>query len=84
MCKDKAVKVIVGTVTRMPTIMLTTLEIQIRLDSGRLMEFEVESTKCNVYVNEYIQISHYFAQYQGDLPLVKEIYSITRRRKVFP
>ncbi len=84
MPRGQATDVVVGRVTRLPARMLNTLEIQIQLDSGRLMELEVPSRQCRVHINERIEISYSLSQHLGDYPLVQEIYSITHQRKVFP
>jgi len=84
MFRNQGTNVVIGTVTRLPARMLSTLEIQIRLDSGRLMELKVPRRQCKVRVNERIEISYSLSQHPGDLPLVREIYSITHRRRIFP
>jgi hypothetical protein len=84
MHRGNATNIVIGRVTRLPATMLNTLEIQIQLDTGRLMELEVPSRQCRVYVNELVEISYSSSQHPGDLPLVQEIYSITYRRKIFP
>jgi hypothetical protein len=84
MSRGQATNRVAGRVTRPPARMLNTLEIQIRLDSGRLMELEVPSRQCKVHLNEHIEISYYLSQHPGDLPLVQRIYSITHQRRIFP
>ena len=71
-----------GTVTRPPAKMLRAWEIQIRLDSGILMEFQVVRPNCDIRANERIRVSFYPSVQEGDLLVAEEIYSITRRKKV--
>lgn len=73
-----------GIVTVRPTRLLHSWNIQVRLDSGMLMEFEMVSAKCDINPNERIRIIFYPPLQEGDLPKAEEIYSITRGRKVFP
>jgi hypothetical protein len=72
-----------GIVTGQPTRLLHSWCIQVRLNSGMLMEFEMVSTKCDIYANERISFIFYPPSQDGDLPIAREIYSFTRGKKVY-
>lgn len=73
-----------GIITVRPTEVLGTWSVQIRNDSGMLVDFEVKSARIDINVGEYVKVELSPPIQRGDRPRAIEIYSFTRKKRIFP